>query len=188
LNVRIAFVIYDDMTALDFVGVFDPVTRLKTMGFMPSLTWDICARTAEVRDGAGLCLKATRVGDVLAGYDLLVVPGGYGSRALVRDTAFVAWLRTARDCPLKASVCTGALLLGACGFLEGKRAATHPSARQELAAFCAAVSDERIVDEGEVITAGGVTAAIDLGLYLCAKLAGTDVSEAIRRQMDYRCD
>jgi transcriptional regulator GlxA family with amidase domain len=184
---RVAFVIYDDMTTLDFVGVFDPVTRLKTMGFMSALVWDICALTAEVRDGAGLCLKATRVGGALAGYDLLVVPGGYGSRALVGDAAFVAWLRTARACPLKASVCTGALLLGACGFLQGKRAATHPTARQELAAFCAAVSDERIVDEGDVITAGGVTAAIDLGLYLCARLAGAEVCEQIRRQMDYHC-
>ena len=184
---RIAFVIYDDMTALDFVGVFDPVTRLKTMGFMPALTWAICARTAEVRDGAGLCLKATRVGDALAGYDLLIVPGGYGSRALVSDTAFIAWLRTAHACPLKTSVCTGALLLGACGFLRGKTAATHPLARQELAKFCASVSDERIVDEGDVITAGGVTAAIDLGLYLCAKLAGAATCEQIRRQMDYHC-
>lgn len=184
---RIAFVIYDDMTALDFVGVFDPVTRLKTMGFMPALTWDICARTAEVRDGTGLCLKATRVGDALVGYDLLIVPGGYGARALVRDTAFGAWLRTASACPLKASVCTGALLLGAAGFLEGKTATTHPKALTELAAFCGAVSNDRIVDEGDVITAGGVTAAIDLGLYLCAKVAGVEVSEEIRRQMDYRC-
>jgi len=184
---RIAFVIYDRMTALDFVGVFDPLTRLKTMGFMPATTWDICALNAEVRDGAGLCLKATRVGGELSGYDLLVMPGGYGSRALARDAAFIAWLRTARACPLKASVCTGALLLGAAGFLWGKTATTHPKAHAELAEFCASVSDERVVDEGDVITAGGVTAAIDLGLYLCARLAGAQACEEIRRQMDYHC-
>jgi transcriptional regulator GlxA family with amidase domain len=183
---HIAFVIYDRMTTLDFVGVFDPLTRLKTMGFRPETTWDICARAAEVCDSAGLCLKATRVGAELSGYDLLVVPGGYGSRALVHDEEFIAWLRTARACPLKASVCTGALLLGAAGFLKGKRAATHPTARTELAAFCAAVSEERVVDEGDIVTAGGVTAAIDLGLYLCAKLAGAEIREQIRRQMDYR--
>ena len=183
---RIAFVIYERMTTLDFVGVFDPLTRLKTMGFRPETAWNICARTAEVCDVAGLCLKATRIGGELSGYDLLVVPGGYGSRVLVTDDEFIAWLRTAHSCPLKASVCTGALLLGAAGFLKGKRAATHPSARAELATFCAAVSDERVVDEGDVVTARGVTSAIDLGLHLVERFVGREGRERIRRWMDYQ--
>ena len=184
---RIAFVIYERMTALDFVGIFDPLARLRTMSFMPQIEWDICALSEEVRDGAGLRFFATKVGGTLDGYGLLVVPGGYGSRDLVEDEAFIGWLKTAADCPLKASVCTGALLLGAAGFLRGRRATTHPKSLRELEKYCSEVSRERIVDEGEVVTAGGVTAAIDLGLHLCERLAGREVREKIREQMDYRC-
>src|SRR2546423_16876 len=182
---RLAFVIFDQMTALDFVGIYDPLTRLKTMRFMSDLVWDICARTREVTDDRGLRFAATKVDESLNGYDLLVVPGGYCARALVTDATFIAWLKTAAACPLKTSVCTGSLLLGAAGFLAGRRATTHPSAYAELAPFCASVERQRIVDEGDVITAGGVTAGIDLGLYLVEKFEGADARARIARQMDY---
>ena len=181
---RVAFVIFERMTALDFVGVYDPVTRLRTMLFRPDLTWDICGLTEEARDPNGLKFSATRVAEPLTGYDLVIVPGGYGTRELMEDAQFIGWLRTAADCELKASVCTGSLLFGAAGFLKGKRAATHPTSRAELEKFCE-VSEERVVDEGDVVTAGGVTAAIDLGLHLCGRLAGLEAREKIRRQMDY---
>jgi transcriptional regulator GlxA family with amidase domain len=181
---RAAFVIFERMTALDFVGVYDPVARLRTMLFRPDLAWDICALSEEVRDPNGLVFRATRTGESLDAYDLLIVPGGYGTRELMNDDGFIEWLRTAAGCELKASVCTGSLLFGAAGFLQGKRAATHPTARAELEKFCE-VSEERVVDEGDIITAGGVTAAIDLGLHLCGRLAGLEAREKIRRQMDY---
>jgi cyclohexyl-isocyanide hydratase len=94
-------------------------------------------------------------------------------------------LRTADACKYKVSVCTGALLLGAAGFLTGKTATTHRTAFNDLKPYCASVVDQRIVDEGDVITARGVTSSIDLGLYLCEKLAGHEVKERIRQQMDY---
>ena len=183
---RAAFVIFEGMTALDFVGAYDPLTRLRTMGMRPDFAWDVCALTDEVHDNTGLRFAPTRVKRPLGAYELLVVPGGYGTLDLVEDEAFLDWLRTAAACDLKASVCTGSLLLGAAGFLEGRRATTHPSALADLKKFCA-VSDERVVDEGDVITAGGVTAAIDLGLHLCERLAGAEAKEKIRRQMDYHC-
>ena len=183
---KIAFIIYDRMTAMDFIGVYDGVTRLKTMSFMPDLGWEICAPTAEVADGSGLRFTPTKVAESLADYDIVIVPGGYSSRTLSTDSAFLAWLRTCEPCKLKVSVCTGSVLLGAAGFLSGKRATTHPSAFDELRPYCETVVDARIVDEGEVITARGVTSAIDLGLYLCEKLAGRDVRERIARQMDYQ--
>jgi transcriptional regulator GlxA family with amidase domain len=182
---HMGFVLYDEMTMLDFVGAYDPLTRLKTMGFRDDVTWDLCARTPEVRDGAGLRVPVDRVAEPLRGYDLLYVPGGFGTRELVLDEESVAWMRTAAGCPLKVSVCTGSLLLGAAGFLRGRTATTHPAAFEELRPYCAAVVDRRIVDEGDVITARGVTSAIDLGLYLVEKLAGHEVRERIKRQMDY---
>ncbi len=182
---RVAFIIYDGMTALDFIGVYDPVTRLNTMGFLPDLQWEVCARSMTVEDGAGLGFIPVKVGQSLHVYDMVIVPGGYGSRTLIDDAVFIEWLKTAAPCRYKVSVCTGALLLGAAGFLTGKTATTHRTAFNDLTPFCASVVDRRIVDEGDVITARGVTSSIDLGLYLCEKLAGHEVKERIRLQMDY---
>jgi cyclohexyl-isocyanide hydratase len=182
---RIAFVIYSGMTTLDFLGAYDALTRLKTMGFDESFTWDVCAREPEVVDGTGLRIIPSRVGGSLGEYDLVVVPGGGAARRLAADGTFVDWLRTAQHCKLKASVCTGVLLLGAAGFLVGKRATTHRSAFADLARCGATVLDERVVDEGDLITARGVTSSIDLGLYLVERLAGVEVREKIQRQVDY---
>ena len=184
---KVAFIIYDGMTTLDFIGVYDPVTRLKTMGFMPNLEWDVCARSGAVKDGTGLQVTPTKISEPLHGYDMIIVPGGFGSRKLVDDPGFIGWLRTATPCTFKVSVCTGALLLGAAEFLKGKTATTHRSAFKDLQRFCSSVVDRRIVDEGDVITARGVTSSIDLGLYLCEKLAGREAKERIRQQMDYEC-
>lgn len=184
---RVAFVIYTPMTALDFVGVYDPIIRLKEMGFIPDLTWEVCANSEKVQDSVGLQFVPTQVGQPLHHFDLVLVPGGITPLVyqLAQDAQFVAWIQTAATVSLKVSVCTGALLLGAAGFLHDKRATTHPNAFQELAEFCSQVVDERIVDEGDIITARGVTASIDLGLYLCEKLAGVSAKEQIRQIMDY---
>lgn len=182
---KIAFIIYNGMTALDFIGVYDPLTRLKSMGFLKDLKWDICSPTRKVKDNAGLVFIATKVSKSLKNYDMVIVPGGFCSRKLSREKGFIEWLETAEDCKFKVSVCTGSLLLGAAGFLKGRKATTHPEAFKELKRFCSKVVNERIVDEGDVITARGVSSSIDLGLYLCEKLAGKRIKEKIRRQMDY---
>lgn len=183
---KIAFIIFDGMTALDFVGVYDPVTRLKTMGFIPDLEWDICGLNQDAIAGSGLQFKPTRTGEPLRGYDVVIVPGGFATSELVNDSQFISWLKTAEGC-LNASVCTGSILLGAAGFLKGRKATTHPGSFDDLRPYCEEVVDQRVVDEGDVITARGVTSAIDLGLFLCEKLAGKDARERISKQMDYSC-
>ena len=182
---RAAFVVFDRMTALDFVGIYDPLTRLRSMGIDPTFDWRICAWQAPVADDRGLRFVPDVAGDPLTGYDLLVVPGGSGTRTLVHDADFLRWFGTATGVPLKVSVCTGSLLLGATGFLRGKAATTHPRARAELAEFCSTVEERRIADAGDVVTAAGVTAGIDLGLYLVERFAGAAAREQIARQMDY---
>jgi len=182
---KAAFVMFDNMTTLDFIGFYDAMTRLKTMKVLEDFAWNICARTAQVTDDRGLKITADTVGTSLAGYDLLFIPGGFGTRPLQHDRAFVDWIATAQDAPLKTSVCTGALLLGAAGFLQGKRATTHPSAYKELEPYCATVVQQRIVDEGNLITGGGVSTSIDLGLHVVQKLAGADARARIAKQMDY---
>ncbi|MEW5861904.1 MAG: DJ-1/PfpI family protein [Cyanobacteriota bacterium] len=183
---KVAFIIYTGMTALDFIGVYDPVTRLKTMDFISDLEWDICAHSQEVSDNAGLRFTPNKVGESLQLYDMIIVPGGIGTRKLVDDLELMTWLKTSAPCKFKVSVCTGSLLLGAAGFLGGKTATTHPNAFQDLQKYCKSVVDKRIVDEGAVITARGVTSSIDLGLYLCEKFAGYEIKEKIRKQMDYQ--
>ncbi len=182
---KIAFVIYNGMTALDFIGAYDSIVRLKTMGFIPELEWDICALTEEIHDHTQLCLKPTRVGGTLEGYDIVIVPGGFSASKLVDDVEFVNWLKTAASCKIKASVCSGSLLLGAAGFLKGKKATSHRSAFKQLAQYCSQVVDQKVVEDGDVITARGVTSSIDLGLYLCEKLSGTEAKEKIRKQIDF---
>lgn len=182
---QMAFVIYDDMTALDFIGAYDPLTRLNTMKLLPDVSWHVCAMTTTVRDGAGLRFVPDLVEQPLSGYDLVFVPGGFGTRHLVEEDDFIAWIKTAADTPLLASVCTGSLLLGAAGLLADVRATTHPTAYEQLRPYCREVMDKRIVDEGRIITGRGVTSSIDLGLYLVEKLAGREIRRRIQTQMDY---
>jgi transcriptional regulator GlxA family with amidase domain len=182
---KAALVVFDGMTMLDFIGFYDAITRLPRMGLMPELTWNVCALTPQVSDERGLRLLPDRVGQSLEGYDLLYVPGGMGTRKLQHDAEFVQWLQTASPAQLKVSVCTGALLLGAAGFLRGLAATTHPSALEELKPYCAKVVRERIVDQGAIVTAGGVSTSIDLGLHLIERLAGSEARDKIARQMDY---
>lgn len=183
---KIAFVVYNGMTSLDFMGVFDPLYRLRKNTILPELELDVCAMTAEVVDNAGLRITPGKVGMPLGTYDMVIVPGGDSIRELLRDTGFLSWIKSAAHCKWIVSVCGGSLLLGAAEMLQNKRATTHPNLYEYLARFGAIVEQGRIVEDGNLITARGVTSSIDLGLYLCEKLAGPEVKEIIRRQMDYQ--
>jgi cyclohexyl-isocyanide hydratase len=182
---KIAFVVYNGLTLLDFAGVYDPLTRLKTMGFAPDLVYDICSLSPEVRSTEGAVLSVDRLAPDLTGYDYVIVPGGDGIQPLMKDPVFLRWISVASDKTAVAALCGGSLLLGAAGLLEGKKATTHPQLTGFLKNFAMEISSDRIVDEGNIITAGGVTSSIDLGLYLCEKIAGQNVREKIAVQMDY---
>lgn len=185
---KAALIVFDGMTYLDFVGFYDAVTRLKSMSILPDFDWRICSNVARVADDRGphgMTMIPESVMEPLDGYDLLYVPGGMGSRTLKEDARFLEWLRTASSAKLKVSVCTGALLLGAAGFLKGRRATTHPSALGDLGPYCEKVIGERIVDEGDVITGSGVATSLDLGLHVVERLAGAQARERIAQQMCY---
>lgn len=182
---KIAFVLFNDITLLDFIGVYDPICRLRSQGHIPDLSWDLCAITPTIKDGFGLELTIDRLRPDLREYDMIIIPGGFGTRLLQRDEEFMDWLRTAQLVLHKASICTGSLLLGAAGFLKGHRATTHFNEYDALVPYCQEVVKERIVEDGGVITAGAVASSLDLGLYLCKKLAGPKAAEQIRKSMDY---
>lgn len=182
---RLGFVVFDGLTALDFVGMYDPLTRLGTMDILDDISWEICARQPQVTATGGLTMRVDAIDEPLDDYDILLVPGGSGNRPLLADHAYIEWLRTAAAVPLKASVCTGSLLYGAAGFLDGHRATTHPGSYDRLGTYCDDVVRERIVDDGDIVTAGGVASSIDLGLHLIERLTDMDTRNRIATQMDY---
>lgn len=183
---KAAYLLYDNLTLLDFVGLYDPLSRLQSQGHLPDFSWDLCGPTPTIRDNFGLEITVDRVLPDLAAYDLIFVPGGFGTRELQHDTTFMSWLQTAGPVPLKTSVCTGSLLLGAAGFLADHRATTHFNEYDALRPYCREVIEaEVIVDDGAVITAGAVASSLPLGLYLCNKFVGPERTEQIRRSMAY---
>jgi cyclohexyl-isocyanide hydratase len=183
---KIAYIIFDGITWLDLIGFYDPVSRLKSMGYLKDLEWEFCARTKMTSDHFGLSMVATKVSESLEGYDVLVIPGGYGTRQLIRDTEFLEWIKTASSAHYKISICTGSLILGAAGFLKGLKATTHFAEYETLKPYCEQVLKERIVEDNNTITAGAVTSGIDLGLFLCEKWSGSAAASTIRGRMDYR--
>jgi putative intracellular protease/amidase len=182
---KMAFILFDGMTSLDGIGFFEAVTRLRLMEGGESVSWDFCAMKEEVSDDRGITYRVSKVRPNLSGYDLVFAPGGMATRTLRHDDDFVGWIRTAESAKWKISVCTGALLLGAAGFLQGNRATTNASAFELLEPYCAEVVKARVVRDGHVITGGGVSASVDLGLYVVELLKGAEAARMIQQQMEY---
>lgn len=179
---NVFILVFDGITALDAVGPYEVLSRL------PGATVTFVGpRRGEVRtDNGRLGLVADADLDERSACDLLVVPGGFGTRTLERDERVLAWIRAAdATTRITASVCTGALVLGAAGLLAGRRANTHWAVRARLAAHGAIPVAERIVRDGKYATAAGVSAGIDLALALTIELAGAAVAAAIQLGIEY---
>jgi transcriptional regulator GlxA family with amidase domain len=182
---KIAFVLFNGVTFLDFVGFYDVIYRLNLFEPTKGTSWDICGLTGEVTDELGMNVKVNKIKPDLSEYDMLFVPGGMGTRALRYDDEFVSWLKQAKSVKYKISVCTGSLLLGAAGLLQDKKATTHPNAYELLDPYCKEVVQTRIVRDGNVITGGGVSTSIDMALYIMRLFCGPEAVEVVKRQIDY---
>ncbi|MDH3232892.1 MAG: DJ-1/PfpI family protein [Alphaproteobacteria bacterium] len=180
----IAIFVFDDMTALDAIGPMEVVALL------PGAELKIVGKQkGQVRAGKGArslgIVADYALGDVTAA-DVLIVPGGTGTRALVNDDALTSWIKNIHATTRwTTSVCTGALLLAAAGVLNGVPATTHWAAMDLLKKLGAVPTDRRVVEEGKIITAAGVSSGIDMGLTLAAKIAGEDVAKAIQLMIEY---
>jgi len=182
---KIAYITFNGITWLDFIGVYDPISRLKSLNYLPDLTWDICSYSENAKDNFGLEIKSTKIKSPLIDYDVIIIPGGHGTRHLQFDKDFITWIQTANKAAYKISICTGSLILGAAGFLKNKKATTNYQEYEALKPYCKEVLPDRIVEDNNVITAGAVSASIDLGLFLCNKWAGQEAAQEIRKRMDY---
>jgi putative intracellular protease/amidase len=178
----IAILLYDRFTALDAVGPYEVLSRLPGA----RVTF-VAAEPGPVRTDVGsLAIRADAALADLRKPEIVVVPGGPGDGGARADGRVLDWLRAAHETTAwTTSVCTGSLILGAAGLLAGKRATSHWLALEKLREFGAEPTLERVVVEGKVITAAGVSAGIDMGLTLAARVAGDDVARIIQLGIEY---
>jgi cyclohexyl-isocyanide hydratase len=178
---EVGFLLYPDVTLLDVAGPLEVLARLS--GARVRLA---ASCKGPVRCDTGSVLSADSSFADIASLDLLVVPGGPGVDALLEDQASLRFVRRSfDDGGLIASVCTGALLLGAAGCLRGRRATTHWRYLDLLSAFGAEPVAMRVVADGNVITSAGVSAGIDMALTLAARIGGDEQAARIALTIEY---
>ena len=177
----IVFVLFPDVTQLDFTGPLQVLSRL------PGARVHIAASSmGPVPTDATLTLNPTCTFADCPTADVLVVPGGFGVDDAMNDPALIAFVkREGARARYVASVCTGAFILGAAGLLKGKRATTHWAWHEALALVGAAPVKARVVRDGNLFTGGGVTAGIDFALTLAAEIAGEETARAIQLALEY---
>ncbi|MBB1198328.1 DJ-1/PfpI family protein [Curtobacterium flaccumfaciens] len=180
-DIRIAFLLFPHLTQLDLTGPAQVLSRV------PGARVEYVAATLDpVPSDCGLSLVPTTTMSEARAADVLVVPGGDGAFDAMLDPDVVAFVRRqAEHATWITSVCTGAFVLGAAGLLAGRRATTHWASKPMLEAFGAQPVDARIARDGAVVTAAGVSAGIDMALWLAAELAGQPAAEAIQLQIEY---
>jgi putative intracellular protease/amidase len=178
---KIAILVFDELTALDAVGPFEVLHLLPEA----EVRW-VAKRKGPQRCDGGLFLCADSTLDEVRSADLLLVPGGFGARALQHDHELLDWLRAVdATTQTTATVCTGSILLGAAGLLRGKRATTHWAFYEQLAQHGATPVAERVVRDGKYASAAGVSAGIDLALTLALELAGEERASGIQLAIEY---
>ena len=182
---EIAMLLFDKLAPLDAVGPFE------VMRNVPG--WDVrtvAKEKGEVRDeGGSLGLLADYTLEEVTEPDVVLVPGGIGNRPLLEDEVVLRWLREVDRTPKwTTSVCTGSLVLGAAGLLDGKRATTNWLLLDALRRYGADPVGGRWVEDGKVLTAAGVTAGIDMALHLVAQEAGPEIAQAVQLGIEYDPD
>jgi len=189
---KLGIVVFNDVEVLDFAGPFEVFSVTNEQNdydlFDVSL---ISADDITVTAKNGLKIVADHTINEISTLDILLIPGGKGARPLVNNSEFIEWVRSvSQDCELVLSVCTGALVLAKAGILDGLEATTHHQAYDELRELITDTKivekGQRFVDNGRVITSGGISAGIDMSLHIIERLYGKDTAEKTSDYMEYR--
>jgi transcriptional regulator GlxA family with amidase domain len=181
-GMKTTILIFDGLTALDAIGPYEVLRSVPG--------WEVefvGPRAGEIRTDSGhLGLAADSSIDDVGETDVVLVPGGAGNRALLRDEALLGWLREIDETTTyTTSVCTGSLVLGAAGLLEGRRATGHWLHLERLREYGADPVGGRFVEDGKLITAAGVSAGIDMALHLVGREVGPEVAQAVQLAIEY---
>jgi len=180
--VDIVCFLFDGITALDIVGPYEVLQRL------PDADVKFVARErgAVRTDNGFLGLVADHALDEVTSADMVVVPGGFATRALERDADLLAWIRGIdATSTWTTSVCTGSMLLAAAGLLEGKDATSHWASLERLREYGAIPTGRRVVEQGKYVTAAGVSSGIDMALTLVARIAGDEFAQTVQLGIEY---
>src|SRR4030095_15694326 len=181
MTLHIGILVFPNVQQLDLTGPYEVFASIP--GAKVYLIWK---DRVPVASATGLVLAPTMTFADCPALDVLCVPGGAGINALLRDAEVLGFLRAqAARARYVSSVCTGALVLGAAGLLRGRRATTHWASHDLLAKFGAIPTHGRVVRDGNLFTAGGVTAGIDFGLTVVAELLGEEQAQTIQLQHEY---
>lgn len=179
---EIAILLFDRLTALDAVGPYEVLSRI------PGATVKFVAKEPGPKrtDVGSLALIADYALDQVPSPDIVVAPGGPGQSAFMNDEPILNWVRQAHETSKwTTSVCTGSLILGAAGLLNGLKATSHWLAYDALRSLGAEAVSDRVVIEGKIITAAGVSAGLDMALTLVAMECGDDLARAIQLGIEY---
>jgi cyclohexyl-isocyanide hydratase len=181
MTLHIGLLVFPKVQQLDFTGPYD------VFATMPGVTVHLVWKNLEsLQSSSGLTLTPTQTFESCPDLDVICVPGGVGVDALMEDPETLAFIKhQASNAQYVTSVCTGALVLGAAGLLEGKRATTHWASHGLLEKFGAIPVKERVVRDGKLMTGGGVTAGIDFALTLISEIFDADKSQTIQLQLEY---
>lgn len=192
---RVGILIFPDVEVLDFCGPFEvfSVTRTDETRRREELSpYDVrlvADRAGQVVATGGLKVIADHGLEDCPALDMLVVPGGWGTRPALQDERLLGWIAArGKQVPTLASVCTGSMLLGKVGLLDGLRATTHWKSltwMRESYPAVAVVEDEHVVQDGRVFTSAGISAGIDLALRIVARDHGDAIAQATARHMEY---
>jgi transcriptional regulator GlxA family with amidase domain len=185
---RVGILVFDDVEELDFVGpweVLGMAARLVPGSLNMRL---ISLRGGSIRAAYGLKIEASDPVDASGRLDLLIVPGGKGARALLKEGAILDFIRRAHaEGTVVASVCTGALVLASAGLLDGRRATTHWAALDDLRAYPkVSVEHQRVIDLGKVVTSAGISAGIDMSLHFVSRFLGLERAREVANRLEYR--
>jgi len=181
MTLQIGILVFPGVQQLDLTGPYEVFASLP--GAQVHMIWK---DRAPIQSATGLVLGPTMTFGECPALDVLCVPGGGGVNALLQDAEVLSFLRAqAARARYVTSVCTGSLVLGAAGLLKGRKATTHWLSHDFLEKFGAIPVKARVVRDGNLITAGGVTAGIDFGLVVVAELVGEDQAQAIQLGLEY---
>lgn len=186
----VGVLIFDEVEVLDFCGPFEVFSTATAEGEERLLfnALIIAEEARLIRCRGGLLVQPHHTFIDHPPLDILVVPGGFGTRRERENPVVLNWIATQSRSALTTSVCTGAFLLAANGLLDGKRATTHWASIEWMRRMHPEVQtldDQRVIDEGNVITSAGVSAGIDMALHVVERLHGRAVAEATARGMEY---
>jgi transcriptional regulator GlxA family with amidase domain len=188
---KVVFLLFDDMELLDFAGPCEVFSVANELGGWSLFEIETASATGgRVRTVHGIVIQPDGALPGVKEPDILIVPGGRGTRAVLKDPETLEWVRTmAQKAELVLSVCTGSMVLAKAGLLDDLEATTHHTVFDEFEAMAPKTKllrGERYVDNGRIITSAGISAGIDMGLHVIERLFGRVVADATAEYMEYR--